>query len=271
MKKFFIHNGVKEDGPFTLDELSLKHINANTPIWYDGLENWTIAKNVQELQPLLVKNSTPPPFRGSTATKSAAANGSGKEEGVEKKSRTWWYVGAVVFLAAFFAYSINKTDDSDLPPQVNESVAADSIIPTEPVETKIPETENVEQQKLDDERKKLRDSWGRYLWAEAGDYESNELGGISNLEVVVVNKMEYPIDEAKVAVKYIKENGDSFKTEYVIVYNIPAGGKASMPAPDSNRGTKVEMEITGARCQSLNFCYDVKIDTRGVDDPYFCR
>jgi len=61
MKKYFIHNGTEQQGPFSLDDLKIKNINRNTSIWYDGLSDWTIADNIEELKEL-INDSTPPPF-----------------------------------------------------------------------------------------------------------------------------------------------------------------------------------------------------------------
>jgi len=61
MKKYFIHNGTEQQGPFSLDDLKTQNINRNTSIWYDGLSDWTTADNIEELKKLM-NDSTPPPF-----------------------------------------------------------------------------------------------------------------------------------------------------------------------------------------------------------------
>ena len=61
MKKYFLHNGTEQQGPFDLDDLKAKLINKDTPIWYDGLADWTTAEKIDELKDIL-KTSTPPPF-----------------------------------------------------------------------------------------------------------------------------------------------------------------------------------------------------------------
>ena len=61
MKKFFIHNDTEQLGPFDINDLKLRDIHGETPIWYDGLENWTTASMVVELKEIL-KTATPPPF-----------------------------------------------------------------------------------------------------------------------------------------------------------------------------------------------------------------
>ncbi len=68
MKKYYFNDGTAQQGPFTLEELQAKNITAETPVWYDGLPDWTTAGQVEELKDILVH--TPPPFH--TITPSAA-------------------------------------------------------------------------------------------------------------------------------------------------------------------------------------------------------
>ncbi len=67
MKKYFLHNGTEQQGPFDLDDLKAKNINKDTPIWYDGLHDWTTAEKIDDLKELL-KTSTPPPFASKQTT-----------------------------------------------------------------------------------------------------------------------------------------------------------------------------------------------------------
>lgn len=61
MKKYFLHIDNKVEGPFILEELKLKNLRNDTPVWYEGLAEWTTAEYVQELQVLLY-STTPPPY-----------------------------------------------------------------------------------------------------------------------------------------------------------------------------------------------------------------
>jgi hypothetical protein len=58
MKKYFLHNGTTHEGPFDFEELKPKEITSNTPVWYDGLDDWTTAGNVEELR-VLIKPTLP--------------------------------------------------------------------------------------------------------------------------------------------------------------------------------------------------------------------
>lgn len=52
MKKYFLKNEAGQEGPFTPEELLGKGIGPDTPVWYEGLENWTTAGQIDELRNL---------------------------------------------------------------------------------------------------------------------------------------------------------------------------------------------------------------------------
>jgi hypothetical protein len=49
-------------GPLSFEELKKNKISKETPIWHEGLSEWTTAKNIPELTSLF-NTSTPPPFK----------------------------------------------------------------------------------------------------------------------------------------------------------------------------------------------------------------
>jgi GYF domain 2 len=61
MKKYFLHNGTEQQGPFDIEDLKTKHITKGTSIWHEGLSEWTTADNIEDLKGLFIQ-STPPPF-----------------------------------------------------------------------------------------------------------------------------------------------------------------------------------------------------------------
>lgn len=61
MKKYYTHNGTEQEGPYTLDELIQKKINTSTMIWYEGLDNWKKASEIEEIKSILT--ILPPPFK----------------------------------------------------------------------------------------------------------------------------------------------------------------------------------------------------------------
>lgn len=60
MKKYFYSNGQDKEGPVTLEELKQKDITPKTLIWYEGLDDWKEAENVDELREIF--ELKPPPI-----------------------------------------------------------------------------------------------------------------------------------------------------------------------------------------------------------------
>jgi hypothetical protein len=64
MKIYFIYDGTKHEGPFTIEELKAKGIKRSTFVWKEGLPSWVTADQVEELEyilPPLAQPPTPPP------------------------------------------------------------------------------------------------------------------------------------------------------------------------------------------------------------------
>jgi hypothetical protein len=67
MKKYYLHNGTEQQGPFDIEDLKARNITKDTPIWFEGLTEWTTAGKIAELNELFAK-ATPPPFNASSST-----------------------------------------------------------------------------------------------------------------------------------------------------------------------------------------------------------
>ena len=65
MKKYYLHNGTEQDGPFDISELKSKGITSKTEVWYEGISDWTDADQIDELKGLFSK-ATPPPIKPKT-------------------------------------------------------------------------------------------------------------------------------------------------------------------------------------------------------------
>lgn len=63
MKKYFIHDGKDQQGPFSAEELKEKGLTSKTMIWFDGIPAWTEAQFIPELKDFII--ATPPPFEKS--------------------------------------------------------------------------------------------------------------------------------------------------------------------------------------------------------------
>lgn len=60
MKTYYIQDGKDISGPFGLDELLAKRITKKTLIWFQGMDEWSYAETIDELQNLFVE--LPPPL-----------------------------------------------------------------------------------------------------------------------------------------------------------------------------------------------------------------
>ncbi len=58
MKQYFLKDGKNEIGPLTIEQLKLRPVNKNTPVWFAGLEEWTTVEQVYELKELLATKSS---------------------------------------------------------------------------------------------------------------------------------------------------------------------------------------------------------------------
>ena len=99
MKKYFLHNGAEQQGAFDIEDLKTKNINKDTPIWYEGLDNWTTADKIDDLKELL-KTTTAPPFGEPKKTPPPIQKPTPKTETTaqqpKKKSRTGLWVTLII-------------------------------------------------------------------------------------------------------------------------------------------------------------------------------
>ena len=279
MRQYFIHNGQNEEGPFDIEQLKLQPLKKDTPIWYEGLENWTTASEIEEIKYLFVTKPTPPPLAKSTPPKiqpqTYDSTSVDNTQSTKKKSLlipivigSIVLIGSIIGLVAYQNSKNSSTIDT-----LQEKVATqEQVLQTQQSEEA---SKEAERQRINiantEKNKKYRNNWSDYISATSNRYSYREIGGIFGLEVVVTNNTEYMIDEVEVQVGYVKENGDYFKSETVRVYNVPANSSKSQTAPDSERGKTVEMTINGITSKKMHFCYTPGNWANNSEDPYFCK
>jgi hypothetical protein len=113
MKKYFLHNGTEQQGPFNLDELSRKKLTKQTPIWYDGLPQWTLACEVEELKVMFL--SSPPPFSNNLRSGVLDSQSSTQYLAVKEKGKTkqavFITIGFLVLISGIiFAVNLNSVN-----------------------------------------------------------------------------------------------------------------------------------------------------------------
>ena len=69
MKSYYLYINEEQQGPFNIEELKNKKINRDTKVWFEGLEDWKNAEDIDELKTIVASIpppikiiSTPPPF-----------------------------------------------------------------------------------------------------------------------------------------------------------------------------------------------------------------
>ncbi|MCK7557645.1 hypothetical protein MKQ70_22615 [Chitinophaga sedimenti] len=122
-----------------------------------------------------------------------------------------------------------------------------------------------------DQRTYYRHNWKQFISVSTDDYRTGFLGGIKDLDIIVQNQSEYPVDNVVVTVQYLRNKGQVFKTEEYTVRNIAAKGKGTVKASNSRKGTKVEVKLKSITSQAMNLCWskDKKV-TPGDPDPFLC-
>jgi hypothetical protein len=255
MNKYYLQNGNENIGPFTIEELKAKGITKSTPVWCEGMSDWTEATNVTELASIL--NSTPPLIKKTAPPPIITKKSSGLNF-IQKIALIF-----LLFIVGAIVYS-NMRDSKSEQSFENESI--DSVVDS--AATVVDDSDSEECNK-----RAARNSVGSNVGVNTNKYTVDALlGGITNLEVTFVNNMDYKIDECEIQIEYLKENGSVFKTEYLTINNIPAHQDKTISAPDSNRGLEVNVKINFIKSKRLELCYSsLEAPIAGDIDPYKCK
>jgi hypothetical protein len=221
MKKYFLHEGSNQTGPFDIEELKGKNLRADTPVWYEGLENWTVIGSVEDLKGLIIP--TPPPFETKKATPPPIQKQTSSKESLTKQKKSnslgrWLIIIVsviVLSIAGVYIYMLTQ------------------------------------KQQKEDRKDFYKNSITSYVTAEINDYTYNELGGIYDLEVSVSNSTDYLVDKVVVKVYYIKANGNVWDTRLIEFNLLNPHSQKTIKMPDTNRGTSVKYEITSIESAAL--------------------
>jgi hypothetical protein len=105
MQKIYINKDNLEQGPFTANELKELKITRDTMVWFEGIDDWVKAIEVDALKenfkvtppPLKLKSSvtSPPPFGDNT-------NNNALKSGKSKKHKVLSVIGLLILLLSVF-------------------------------------------------------------------------------------------------------------------------------------------------------------------------
>jgi hypothetical protein len=116
----------------------------------------------------------------------------------------------------------------------------------------------------------IRNNWEDYILVTRSSFNYSELGGISNLSIIVTNKTEYVLDRVYVDVDIKTVNGYTYKTEHLMFEDIKPYSRAEQYVKPTDRGKTVEYRITNVYSDQLNFKWDEGDNTGNgsLNDPW---
>lgn len=87
--------------------------------------------------------------------------------------------------------------------------------------------------------------------AEASAYKVGVFGGVSDLDVTIVNTSLYTLDQVAVEVKYYGMEKKLVKTQTIIFNNVPPGKRRTLEVPKTNRGQTIECSVISINSKAL--------------------
>ena len=87
----------------------------------------------------------------------------------------------------------------------------------------------------------------KYLQIESNDYKVGVFGGISELQLTVINNSIHLLDKVVLQVDFLKPNGELLQTEKYTFFSIAPHAKKTLDIPPSRRGVKVKYKILDAK------------------------
>lgn len=265
MSAYYIHDGLNEIGPFTIDLLKKQKLTRSTPIRQLGSDNWMPAERLAPIKELVVPRKIKKPKDVIPAVKEHYADLKQRKPRVLYGSLLCFALLAGI---SIFSVTTKSTKQLVIEAPAKPQVAMVQAAPLVEIDPPKKEEEKVAPLVVEDKAKTSRSRWNKLISATNSNYGIGFLGGIKDLSVTVNNRTDYPIDMAVVKVTYIKAGGGVWKTVPVTLYNIPAHDTKEHAMPDVNRGKKVKVSIQKIISKKMNFSYTEGQKIRNPEDPY---
>jgi hypothetical protein len=228
MKKYYLHNGNEQQGPFDLNELKAKGITKDTHIWKEGFPDWTLAGKIDELKELFT-TATPPPLNAIPKAPPMPPKTIMQQE-PKKKSilAKVLIIAAIVVLALIGLFVYNLLQQQLIQQQEQAKTRSEQAA-----------------------KDRVKANINAYVVCGRSAYQFSELGGIYNLSITVTNNTDYSMDKVRVKVDYIKTDRGIWKSEFINFTNLNPHTQQTLRAPDSERGTSVDQNITSISSSAL--------------------
>ncbi|WP_205511419.1 DUF4339 domain-containing protein [Longitalea arenae] len=149
-------------------------------------------------------------------------------------------------------HAVIKKDNNVVPsPQQNKSIVVPVSNPNNPTTETTPVTEPREKNNNQEMIEKARKNIYEQVRAEASAFKVGILGGISDLDITVLNSSLYTLDQVAVEVKYFGPEKKLVKTQTIIFNNVPAGKRRTLEVPSTKRGITIDYSITSINSKAL--------------------
>ncbi|THU38031.1 DUF4339 domain-containing protein [Niastella caeni] len=147
---------------------------------------------------------------------------------------------------------IKKDNNVVPPPNQNKSIALPaSNTTTQPVEATPAVMETKEKPINQEVLEKARKNIYEQVRIEASAFKVGILGGISDLDITLLNSSLYTLDQVSVEIKYFGPEKKLVKTQTLIFNNVPPGKRRTLEAPRTSRGISIDYTITSINSKSL--------------------
>ena len=101
-------------------------------------------------------------------------------------------------------------------------------------------------------KSEIRTNIKEYVHLTTNDYKVDPIKGISNVRISVNNTSDYLMDNISIQINYFKTSGELYKSEELHFSKIAPHSAATLPAPDSDRGTNVKARIIRINSDDLD-------------------
>ncbi|RYY46936.1 MAG: DUF4339 domain-containing protein [Chitinophagaceae bacterium] len=247
MTKYYLHDGVRQSGPFSVDELKEKKISSEARVWTEGMSGWKMAGEVEDLEPLFA--GMPPPFEAQDAKHAPLFGPESMEaakkymddarkymdDGRKKLSRWYGTIGGIAAVLLLLLIIWNGRQTALILSSIKDEKAS---------------------------KREMRDSWPTSLKVDV-----EQSGG--KLNVTFINNSNFLMNEMKASISYMGSNGAINRASVVAGYNVPPHGTASAQLADgSYSNEKVTIQLKGATSAQAEFRLGENYNSREPGDPY---
>lgn len=213
MKKYYLHNGTEQEGPFYVSQLKKKGITPETEIWYEGLSDWTNADQIDELKVLFTQS--PPQSPPIKPNETEQTNTKLKKSGLGKNLLKLGLI-AIGLLGVLVLFNMFVTNN----PKSNPSNEHEQKVTIEEKKMTIEEKKmTVEKKKMTIEEKENADP-KQFLSVE-GIYNENIWGTKIKVKGEITNKAsKADYKDVIIRIKYYSKTKSFIESKDYTIYEV---------------------------------------------------